>query len=151
MREHEAVERLFWSIALPGFGQLLNGKFLKGALLIILEFIINVYSHLNVAIIMSFHGEIQSAIDRIDYQWLLFYPCVYLFAMWDAYRDAGGGQGAFSFLPFVFSAFFGTVGVVYSATFTVAGVLLGPIWLPILFLGIGGVVGGMLRTVMLRL
>jgi TM2 domain-containing membrane protein YozV len=36
MRKQE--EALFWSIALPGFGQLINGKFIKGILFLILEF-----------------------------------------------------------------------------------------------------------------
>ncbi len=36
------MEKLFWSIALPGFGQLLNGKYLKGGLFIFLEFLINI-------------------------------------------------------------------------------------------------------------
>lgn len=40
-----AKEKLLWSIALPGFGQLLNGKYLKEILLIVLEFSINVQSH----------------------------------------------------------------------------------------------------------
>ena len=31
------TEKLLWSIALPGFGQMLNGKYVKGILLIILE------------------------------------------------------------------------------------------------------------------
>ncbi|HEU4965469.1 MAG TPA: hypothetical protein VFV52_16715 [Bacilli bacterium] len=151
MRKNEAVERLLWSIAFPGFGQLLNGKLLKGALFVALEFLINMYSHLNLAIIHSFRGEIQGAIQEIDYQWLLFYPCVYLFAIWDAYRDAGGGTRAFAFLPFVCSAYLGTVGVVFSASLKVMGVLLGPVWLPILFLWIGGAVGVALRLVIHRL
>lgn len=40
-------ETLLWSIALPGFGQLLNGKLIKGTVLIFLEFMVNVQSNLN--------------------------------------------------------------------------------------------------------
>jgi hypothetical protein len=52
---------------------------------------------------LSFRGHIQSVVDRTNYQWLMFYPCLYMFAMWDGYKDAGGGKES-SFLPFVFSA-----------------------------------------------
>lgn len=125
-------EKLFWGIAFPGFAQFLNGKIFKGTVLILLEFVINVQANMNQAIISSFHGDIRTAIAISDYQWLLFYPCVYLFAIWDGYRDAGGGKEPYSFLPFVFSAYFGTIGVIYSPSFAVMDVLFGPIWLGIL-------------------
>ena len=82
-------EKLLWSIALPGFGQLLNGKYLKGILFIVLEFTINVQSHFNELILFSFNGDIEKAVEHTEYQWLMFYPCVYFFAMWDAFKDAG--------------------------------------------------------------
>lgn len=133
-RKSKSSETLFWSIALPGFGQILNGKFMKGIVLIFLEFLINVKASLNVVIVYSFHGEIDKAIGHADYQWLMFYPCVYMFAIWDAYRDAGGSR-PYGFLPFVFAAYFGTIGVIYSSLF------LGPIWLPIVCLILGSLVG----------
>lgn len=128
-------EILLWSIALPGFGQLLNRKYIKGILLVLLEFLVNVKGNINWVILLSFQGEIDLAIGHANYQWLMFYPCLYFFAMWDAYRDAGGGKKPYSFLPFVFSAYFMTVGVIYSSK------LLGPIWLPILSILPGLLVG----------
>jgi hypothetical protein len=81
MEKHHRIEVLLWSIALPGFGLIiLNGKFLKGLLLIGLEILINVQSNLNEVIISSFHGHITEAIFNTNYQWLLFYPCIYMFA-----------------------------------------------------------------------
>jgi hypothetical protein len=138
-------EVLFWSIAFPGFGQFLNGKYVKGVVLVALEFLINVMSNMNRAIVSSFHGDITQAIYDTDLQWLLFYPCVYLFGIWDAYRDAGGGREPYSFLPFVFSAYFGTIGVIYSPILKIYGVLWGPIWLSILFLLLGYGVGLLIR------
>jgi hypothetical protein len=111
MTKKDQLENVLWSIALTGFPQILNGKFLKGLLFISLEFLINIQSNFNEVIMLSFYGHIQSAIDRTNYQWLMFYPCLYMFAMWDAYKDAGGGKESFSFLPFVFSAYFITVGL----------------------------------------
>jgi hypothetical protein len=137
-RETKPSEMLLWSIALPGFGQILNGRFFKGVVLIALEFLINVKANLNSAIISSFHLEIEKAIEQTDYLWLMFYPCVYMFAVWDAYKDAGGG-GSYGFLPPVFAAYFGTIGVIYSPLF------LGPVWLPILLMIVGALIGLLLR------
>jgi len=53
------IEKLLWSIALPGFGQLLNGKYIKGVLLISLEFLVNVKSNFNEVIISSFRWDIS--------------------------------------------------------------------------------------------
>jgi hypothetical protein len=145
---HKPIEVLFWSIAFPGFGQFLNGKFFKGITFLILEFLINNQSHLNTIIVSSFHGEIESAIELTNYQWLMFYPCVYLFVMWDAYRDAGGGKEPFAFLPFVISAYLGTIGVVFSNHFQIFRTTWGPIWLSILFLLIGVGIGFILKRVL---
>lgn len=138
-------EKLIWSIALPGFGQLLNGKYLKGILFISLEFVINVRSHFNELIMLSFNGEIENAIDHTKYQWLMFYPCVYFFAMWDAFKDAGGGKEPYSFLPFVLSAYFVTVGLMYSAKVKIFGILLGTVWFPMLCVIPGVIIGLLLK------
>lgn len=130
-----------WSIALPGFGQYLNGKYFKGTVLLILEFLINVQANFNQVILLSFHGEIGDAIKHAEYQWLMFYPCLYFFSMWDAVKDAGGGKDPYSFLPYVFAAFFVTVGLIFSSNLMIFGVLLGPVWLPILFVFPGIIIG----------
>ncbi|WP_409305004.1 hypothetical protein [Peribacillus sp. SCS-155] len=128
----EAKERLMWSIALPGFGQLLNGKYLKGIVFILLEVIINVMSNFNEAIYYSFNGEIEKSIHVANYQWLMFYPCIYFFAMWDAFKDSGGGKEPYSYLPFVLSAYFVTVGIMFSERIEMFGILLGIVWFPML-------------------
>ncbi len=150
MSQSNPSEKILWSIALPGFAQFLNGKLFKGTVFIFLEFLINVQANLNAAIIPSFHGDMITAIELTNYQWLMFYPCIYLFAIWDAYRDAGGGSDSLSYLPFVFSAFIGTIGVIYSSTFELFGYLWGPIFLPILFLIIGVGVGWIIKLIFLQ-
>lgn len=144
-------EKLFWSIALPGFGQFLNGRYIKGFLLIFLEFIINIQSNFNEVIMLSFHGENEKAVLLADYQWLMFYPCLYFFAMWDAWKDAGGGREHFSFLPFVFSAYFVTIGCIYSPDVKIFGILLGPVWLPMLCIIPGIAVGLVLRKIIIKI
>jgi hypothetical protein len=143
------LEKILWSIALPGFGQILNGKLLKGFLFIVLEFIINVRSRLNEVILLSFQGDIQHAIQIADYEWLMFYPCVYLFAIWDAYRDAGGGT-RFGVIPMILGAYIGTVGVVYSPAFKMYNILFGPVWLGILGFLAGLGIGWILKRVLER-
>ncbi|MEK4159436.1 MULTISPECIES: hypothetical protein [Paenibacillus] len=149
-KDDRSVEILLWNIALPGFGQLLSGKYVKGILFIALELLINVQANFNKAILLSFHGEINQAIEQTNYQWLMFYPCLYMFAMWDGYRNVGGAKALYSFLPFVFAAYFVTVGVIYSPNLKIFGMLLGPIWLPILSLPLGLVIGLALRIILLN-
>ncbi|WP_336789563.1 hypothetical protein [Paenibacillus sp. MMO-177] len=134
MAKASRIEALLWSIALPGFGQLLNGKYVKGILLIALEFLINLKSHLNWVIVASFHGDIPT-IGQTSMEWLMFYPCVYMFGIWDAYKDAGEELKPNAAFPFAFGAFFGTIGVVYSKEF------LGAVWLGLLGIGVGVIVG----------
>ncbi|MFP3728776.1 hypothetical protein [Priestia filamentosa] len=145
----KGLESIFWSIALPGFPQLMNRKLVKGILFIGLEILINVQSNFNTVIILSFQGEIEKAIEQTNYQWLMFYPCLYFFAMWDAYRDVEDEHSPFMFIPFVFSAYFVTVGVIYSSTFTIKNILLGPIWLSFLCLPIGLLVGMTIKKIIL--
>jgi hypothetical protein len=149
-QENRKYEMLFWSIALPGFGQLLNGKIIKGLIFIALEFLVNVQANFNEVIISSFQGDIQAAIQQTDYQWLMFYPCLYMFAIWDAYRDAGGGKAPYAFFPFVFAAYFVTTGLIYSDRITIIGVLLGPVFLPMLSLVPGIVIGYFIRALFLK-
>jgi TM2 domain-containing membrane protein YozV len=144
----DPVEKILWSLALPGFGQILNGKNMKGVLFIALEFLINVQANFNVVILLSFHGDIQGAVEQTNYQWLMFYPCLYLFAAWDAYRDTGGEKSPYSFLPFVMAAYFVTVGLIYSPSFRIMGILMGPVWLPMLCCFIGIAVGLLVQSLL---
>ncbi|MEH7121481.1 hypothetical protein V7128_29430 [Neobacillus vireti] len=142
-----AFEKLLWSIALPGFGQILNQKYIKGLLFIFLEFLVNIQSNFNVAIISSFHGNIDTSIEQINFKWLMFYPCLYFFSMWDAVKDANRGQenSSFLFLPFVFATYFVTIGLIYLTKILIFGVLLGPVFLPMLFVVPGVLIGLVIR------
>ncbi|WP_234982588.1 hypothetical protein [Ornithinibacillus halophilus] len=146
----DKLEKLMWSIALPGFGQLLNRRYIKGLTFIFLEFLININANVNTIIFYSFLGDIQAAIDKANYQWLLFYPCVYFFAMWDAYRDASGENKPLIFLPFVFSAYFMTVGVIYSPVLKIFDILPGPVFLPLLSIIPGVLVGHIIKSILER-
>lgn len=149
-KNKEKLEMLMWSVALPGFGQLLNRAYIKGLLLVGLEFLVNIMGNFNQIIILSFNGKIHEAVAETNYPWLMFYPCLYFFAIWDAYKDAEGESKPYAFLPFVFSAYFVTVGLIFSADLKLFGYLIGPVWLPILFLPIGLIVGGIIRWILLK-
>lgn len=139
----KVLEVLLWSIALPGFGQLLNKNYVKGILFLLLEMLINLQSGFNKLIILSFHGNTHAALEQVNFQWLMFYPCLYFFAMWDAVKDAYEGEACspLLFLPFVFIAYAVTVGLIYSPKITIFGYLAGPVFLPILFIIPGLIIG----------
>jgi hypothetical protein len=151
MNKEKRAEIIFWSIAFPGFGQFLNKKYAKGFLFVILEFTVNVQARLNLAIIPSFYGLGETANESVNYQWIMFYPCLYLFSMYDAYRDAGGENIRYAFIPFVVSAYCGTIGVIYSQSVEIFGHIAGVIWLPILFHISGYLIGLIIRFIVLRL
>jgi hypothetical protein len=87
-------------------------------------------------ILHSLQGNIREAIEATNYQWLMFYPCLYMFAMWDAYKDAKGKTLPFSYLPFAFGAYFVTIGLLFSSSLKLGQILLGPVWIPILIPGL---------------
>ncbi|NPV93329.1 MAG: hypothetical protein HPY50_21425 [Firmicutes bacterium] len=130
---------LLWSLAIPGFGQLYNRDYLIGLVLVALEIVINVNANLNLAILYSFRGRIAEVYQVANFQWLLFYPCVYTFSLWQAYNKALAiRQGSDETAPrlsgiFLGLAMGGTLGVIYSS-------FIGPV-----FTGIaGGMVGAVI-------
>lgn len=145
----KALERLFWSIALPGFGQLLNKQYIKGFIFIFLEFLVNTQANFNEAIRLSFLGRTEEAFQVIHYGWLMFYPCLYFFAMYDAYKEAGGAKSPYAFLPFAFAAYFVTVGLMVSEKAIFFGITFGPIWFPMISVIPGLLVGIIIRQIIL--
>lgn len=75
-----------WSIAFPGCGHLLLEKYVRGILLIMWEIFINQQTNLNLAMMYSFTGRIESAKAVLDVRLLFLYIPVYLFAIWDSNR-----------------------------------------------------------------
>lgn len=144
-------EVLLWSIFLPGLGQILNQKLVKGFVLVILVIIVNYKSKLNLVIFSSFNGELSKAILMTDYQWLLFCPCLYMFAIWDAYKEAEGEVSVPGYIPFVMTAYFAVVGLIFSSTLEVFGRILGPFYMTILFAIIGILMGLMVRRIAINI
>ncbi len=145
------LEVLLWSIAFPGFGQILNKMYLKGAFFIVLEFVINVNANLNMNILYSFQGKSTQAIEVTNYEWAMFYPCVYLFAIYESYlcalEKSGQEVRKYLSLPFVSSAYFSTVGVIFS---NVGGIPFPPTFVAIFGIVLGVGVGSLVRTLLIR-
>ena len=148
MKKISKLEAVLWNIAFPGFSQLLTGHYIKGILFVTLEFIMNVNARFNTAIMYSFLGEIEKAESVLNYQWLLFYPCVYMFSMWDGYRTAMPDNEKYSYLPFVFSAYCVTVGLMVSPKVTLFKVHPGPVFLPMMFVIPGLFIGFLLKWIL---
>jgi hypothetical protein len=143
------LEAILWSIALPGFPQLLINSVVKGIFFVILEFLINVQSNFNEGIRLSFLGETRLAAEVIDYQWLMFYPCLYMFAMWDAFKSAQGERDRYSFLPFVCTAYTVTTGLMISPDIYINDIFIGPVFFPMLCV-VPGVGAGLLIQYLLK-
>ncbi len=131
---------LFWSITFPGFGQFYNHQYIKGFFFIVLEFLINLQGEVNRAIIYSFHGEFALASEVANWNWLLFYPCIYIFGMAESYYQAHLKENqAFSeaqFVPFILAAMIGTIGTIYGLRWG-----LGPIFNGLIGMMAGAILG----------
>lgn len=77
---------VWWSLAFPGAGHMMLCKYFTGFMLMLWEFIINVNSNINLAIMLSMTGQFDKAKAVLDPRWFFLYMGVYLFALWDSYR-----------------------------------------------------------------
>ncbi|HYF90820.1 MAG TPA: hypothetical protein VD969_01100 [Symbiobacteriaceae bacterium] len=77
----------FWSVAVPGLGQVFTNRGLKAVTLMGWYFAVVLQSGLAHATYHTLLGEIDEAIRVIDFQWLLFFPSIYVFGIVDAYCD----------------------------------------------------------------
>ncbi len=78
----------FWSAIFPGMGHMLLSKYIRGFILFTWEVVVNLLSHLNLAIFYSFTFRFEMAKQALDKRWLLLYIPMYLFAIWDSHRTA---------------------------------------------------------------
>jgi hypothetical protein len=76
----------WWSMALPGFGHITQGRFILGVFLITWEFYANIHSNLNEAIFYSLTGQFEAAKAVINLRVYLLYLPIYLMAIWDSFK-----------------------------------------------------------------
>lgn len=77
---------VWWAMSFAGFGQMMVGSYVKGYVLVLMEIIINMQTHLNLAILYSFTGRFELAKEVVDHRWLLGYVLVYVYGIWDSYN-----------------------------------------------------------------
>jgi hypothetical protein len=76
----------FFSLAYPGFGQMLQQRLLKAFILISWELFINQKAHVNLGILYTMLGQFDKAKQVLDERWLPLYIGIYTFAIWNGYR-----------------------------------------------------------------
>jgi hypothetical protein len=77
-----------WSVLFPGFGHILLSQYIKGFLLLLWEIFINLKAHVNLALLHSLLGRFEQSREAVDIRWSLLYIPVYIFTIWDSYRNA---------------------------------------------------------------
>jgi TM2 domain-containing membrane protein YozV len=76
----------FFSFSYPGFGHLLQHRYVAGFILIIWETFINGVANVNLGIFYSLLGDFDKAKDVLNERWLILYVSIYMFGIWDGYR-----------------------------------------------------------------
>ncbi|SET18261.1 hypothetical protein SAMN05216389_106204 [Oceanobacillus limi] len=104
-----------FSLLMPGFGQIYNNQFVKGIIFVFIEHFDNILGKINQAIHLDFNGEHQAALDITVYDFMLFYPGFYVYAVWDAwYYAKKGANKATTAIPFIIAGFLGEMGAIFA-------------------------------------
>ncbi len=74
-----------WSILTPGLGQLYGGSMIVGTFVLAWWIFICYKAEAVRALLYSFLGDFQGAAAIVDWQWSLFLPSMYAFAIYHAY------------------------------------------------------------------
>lgn len=78
----------WWSVALPGFGHIHLGMYIKGFILMAGEIVFNLLANVNQSIYYTFLGQFEQANQVLNHQWTTLYCAVFVFSIFDAYRLA---------------------------------------------------------------
>ncbi|MCD8509310.1 MAG: hypothetical protein LRY73_05130 [Bacillus sp. (in: Bacteria)] len=79
------VMAVIWSLFIPGLGQLYIHRIITAFFVIIWAVVFFYYSHALEAISLLFLGEIERSTAVIKPEWLLFFPSLYGFSVFDSY------------------------------------------------------------------
>jgi hypothetical protein len=78
---------VIWSLFVPGLGQLYIHRIITAFFIIVWVVIFAYYSNGLHAISLLFLGKIKEATEALNSEWLLFFPSIYGFAVFDAYEN----------------------------------------------------------------
>lgn len=76
----------FFSFSYPGFGHLLQHRYLSAFILISWELFINNMANVNLGIYYSLIGDFDQAKEVLKMRWLMVYVGIYMLGIWDSYR-----------------------------------------------------------------
>ena len=76
-----------WSFFMPGLGQLYIHRIVTAFVVIIWSVIFFYYSHMLEGVSLLFLGEVKKATTVLEPEWLLMFPSLYGFAIFDAYMN----------------------------------------------------------------
>jgi hypothetical protein len=106
----------FFSILMPGIGQIYNGQFVKGIAFLLIEHFDNILGNINTAIHLDFNGQHKEALHIANFEYVLFYPGFFVFFVWDAWYFAKpGADKSKSPIPFLLGGILGLFSVIYSS------------------------------------
>lgn len=88
LAKRNPIMSLFLSIFLGGAGHFYNNKSIKAMMLMGWHLAIWLNAGLNRALVATVQGNWQEVHSLIDYQWLLFWPSMHLFNIWNAWHDS---------------------------------------------------------------
>lgn len=75
-----------WSAFFPGFGHISLGSYVKGYTLVIWEIVVNMQSHINVAIMYTLQGKFDLVKSVIDKRWVYLYIPIFIYSIMSSYR-----------------------------------------------------------------
>lgn len=81
------VMAIIWSLFVPGLGQLYIHRVVTAFFVIIWVVIFAYYSHGLEAISLLFLGKVKDATAVLSPEWLLFFPSIYGFSVFDSYMN----------------------------------------------------------------
>lgn len=100
---------------MPGFGQIYNGQFFKGVIFVLFEHFDNILGKINEAIYLDFNGHHLEAIEVTNFEYMLFYPGFYVYAIWDAWFHAKPNANKTTTpIPFFIGGILGELGALFS-------------------------------------
>jgi TM2 domain-containing membrane protein YozV len=81
------VMSVFWSLLVPGLGQLYIHRIVTAFFVIVWTVVFFYFSHGLEAVSLLFLGEVEKATSVLHPEWLLFFPSIYGFSVFDSYMN----------------------------------------------------------------
>lgn len=85
----------FWAAVLGGAGHFHNMQLSKGAMLMAWHLAIWLNSGMSRAVVFTLLGRTDLIPEVINYEWLLFWPSIHMFNVWNAWVDCVGSNNLY--------------------------------------------------------